>query len=871
MNIFAGKSKQKLLLFCCWFTVSLILVTGIPAIAFYNAESPAIIAQKSRAKSDLAQLFQQESTPAQLLQIGKQFYQNGQFSQAIDFWQQAAEIYRQQAEVFNQAQVLNYLSLAYQELGELKNAEEALKNSLEILSNQNQNEDKKIAILAQNLNTKGSLELARGQSQTALETWQKAEAAYTRANNEIGKLGSQINQAQALKALGKYRQAKLLLEKLVIQLQTQPDSLLKAQGLRSLGIALQTSGDLLQSKEILEQSWAISQKFAANTDTSATLMSIGNIARDLEQYEVARDYYQEAAKLAVNELNRLQAELNLISLFVETEQWEQAAALIAEVELKIAELAPSRSSIYARVNLAASATELAKQTQQKNRQTIASIVATGVQQAREIGDRRAEAYSLYQLSKIYSENQQWSEAQTLIQQALQIAQQLDAADLVARTAAELGSILKQQGNLEAAKSAYREAYQNLQSLRSDLVAIDSEIQYNFTSSVEPIYRQFVSILLQPDATQDDLQQAREVIEALQIVELDNFFQDACLDVKPVQIDQIDTEAAVIYPIILPSRLEVILSLPNQPLRHYSTQIPAPEIETTLQKAFSSLYLGYSNQERLRLFQKIYDWLIKPAETELNRQRIATLVFVLDGSLRNLPMAALYDGQQYLIEKYSIALSSGLQLFPQGLAKQKLNALTVGLTEARQGFSPLPAVEAEIKQIAEEIDTKVLLDREFTTSQFQKSIGDRSFSIVHLATHGQFSSNPEETFLLTWDNRLNVTELDVLFEKRRVGILKPIELLVLSACESASGDRRATLGLAGLALRSGAYSTLASLWSVNDESTALLMSEFYQQLTQQNQSITKAEAIRQAQLALLKNPVYDHPYFWAAFVLIGNWL
>ncbi|MEC4894757.1 MAG: CHAT domain-containing protein [Oscillatoria sp. PMC 1051.18] len=857
MNLLGGKSKS-LVVFCCWFAISLLLVTTVRAIAF-------------QPTATIAQFVQPESAPAQLLQAGKQSYQSGQFAQAINFWQQAEAIYRQQGEIFNQAQALNYLSLAYQELGQWQEAEKAIETSLKLLKNQGGNDERKIAILAQALNAKGSLELAKGQSQAALETWQKAEAAYSRAGNETGKLGSKINQAQALKALGQYRRVRSLLEKLVTQLQAQPDSLLKAQGLQSLGIAWQTSGDLLKSKEILEQSWAISQKFAANADTSATLMSIGNIARDLEQYEVAVNYYQEAAKLAANELTQVQVELNLISLLVQTQEWEEAEKLIAEIELKISELAPSRASIYARINLAASAREIAKQTKQKNRQTIALILATGVQQAREIGDRRAEAYSLYQLSKLYNENQQRSPAQTLSQQALQIAQQLNAADLVARAAAELGRILNQQGKIEAAKSAYREAYQNLQSLRSDLVAIESEIQFNFTSSVEPIYREFVSLLLQPDASQADLKQAREVIEALQIVELDNFFRDACLDVKQVQIDQIDTEAAVIYPIILPSRLEVILSLPNQPLRHYATPLSATEVEATLEKAYSSLYLGYSSQARLSLFEEIYNWLIKPAEIDLNRDRIETLVFVLDDSLRNLPIAALYDGQQYLIEKYSIALSSGLQLFPQALEKQQLNALTVGLTQARQGFSPLPAVETEIKQIAREIETKVLLDREFTVAQFQKIISDRSFPIVHLATHGQFSSNPEETFLLTWDSRLNVTELDVLFEKRRVGILKPIELLVLSACETASGDRRATLGLAGLALRSGAYSTLASLWSVNDESTAVLMSEFYQQLTQQNQSITKAEALRQAQLALLKNPVYDHPYFWAAFVLIGNWL
>jgi CHAT domain-containing protein len=389
--------------------------------------------------------------------------------------------------------------------------------------------------------------------------------------------------------------------------------------------------------------------------------------------------------------------------------------------------------------------------------------------------------------------------------------------------------------------------------------------------VEPVYREFASLLLQPNANQEDIKQARTVIEALQLAELDNFFRDACLDIHPAQIDEIDTQAAVFYPIILSDRLEVILSLPKQPLRHYSTPLGATQVESILQKMYSSLYLGYSSPERLRFSQQIYDWVIKPAAADLNNSKITTLVFVPDGFLRNLPMAALYDGKQYLVEKYALALSSGLQLFPQGLERQKPTALTVGLTEARQGFSALPGVLVELKQIAVELNSKILLDKQFTRQTFTQQMNATSFEIVHLATHGQFSSNPEETFLLTWDDRINIQDFDQFFQKRRVGILKPIELLVLSACQTASGDKRAALGLAGLALRSGASSTLASLWSVNDESTANLMSEFYRQLTGSNSSITKAEALRQAQLALLKNPLFDHPYFWASFVLVGNWL
>jgi CHAT domain-containing protein len=165
----------------------------------------------------------------------------------------------------------------------------------------------------------------------------------------------------------------------------------------------------------------------------------------------------------------------------------------------------------------------------------------------------------------------------------------------------------------------------------------------------------------------------------------------------------------------------------------------------------------------------------------------------------------------------------------------------------------------------------LLNQDFTRDRFQSQVNAKPFPIVHLATHGQFSSNPEETFLLTWDDRINVKDFAELFENRLEGSLNPVELLVLSACQTAAGDRQATLGLAGFALLSGARSTLATLWSVSDQSTADLMSEFYLQLTQTNLNLTKAEALRRAQLSLLKNPEYNHPYFWAPFVLVGNWL
>jgi CHAT domain-containing protein len=247
------------------------------------------------------------------------------------------------------------------------------------------------------------------------------------------------------------------------------------------------------------------------------------------------------------------------------------------------------------------------------------------------------------------------------------------------------------------------------------------------------------------------------------------------------------------------------------------------------------------------------------------------VFVLDGTLRNIPIAALHDGERYLIENYSVAISPGLQIIePKSFTQpENLNALIGGLTESRQGFTPLPGVMRESNQIASKLKAQIFLDKTFTKQNLQQSIQATNFPLVHLATHGQFSSKLSDTFLLTWDDRITIEGLRNLLKSRAESSTAPIELLVLSACETAEGDQRATLGLAGLAVRSGARSTLATLWSVNDNSTADLMTEFYRMLTQQQ--LSKAESLRQAQLKLLQNPQYSHPFYWAPFILVGNWL
>jgi CHAT domain-containing protein len=923
---------------------------------------PLLIAQVSLA-TPITQT-QQDTSP--LVERGRELYQAGKFEEAAVVWQQLVDALAARGDKLNQAMALSNLSLTEQQLGKWDEAKTAIAQSLNLLQTLPKTPAQQ-RIFASTLDIQGQLQLAVGQRSKALETWQQAADIHREMGNPEGVLGSQINQAQALQDLGLYpRACQTLLDALELnaqkceisktELQTlkaSPSLPQQILGLRSLGNVLRVIGQTGQSQMVLLKSLQLAQHVEKYPDLGAIYLSLGNTARALgnkkllsqqtrppvtalkpaaciagttndtavEFYQQAADCYRQAETEASPTITT-QAQLNLLSLSIQTQQRTEIPALLPTIQSQINRLPLSRTAVSAQLKLAQNLLCLQAESSQENsrqagnfaslsspilqscfpvKQTaknskgkalspsqipdlpeIRQRVTAALHQAQVLGDKQAEANALGYLAAVSQQMGKWGEAQQLTEQALQRLSAFDTPELAYLWQWQLGRLYQLQEKPKEAIAAYTLAFQLLQSLRQDLVATNPDIQFTFRDGVEPVYRELVDLLLQPSPTalsqgevsQDNLKKARDVIEALQLAELNNFFQEACLEGKPQQIDQLDPKAAVVYSIILPKRLAVILSIPGRPLRYYGTALTPSsgtgEVERTFDDLVATLNPFISSPNPLVPYQQIYNWLIRPAEAELAKNDIKTLVFVLDGVLRGVPVSALHDGKQYLIEKYNIALTPGLQLFnPRRPPLEKSSVLVGGLTESRLGFSALPSVTQEVKNIAKIASTKILLNGEFTRTPLETKIQSNAFPIVHLATHGQFSSLAEDTFLLTWDERVNVKNLDQLLREQNQFVRSPIELLILSACQTAVGDKRAALGLAGVAVRSGARSTLATLWSVQDESTADFMTKFYQVLNQPN--VSKANALRQAQLSLLHSSQYQHPFYWAAFVLVGNWL
>jgi CHAT domain-containing protein len=360
------------------------------------------------------------------------------------------------------------------------------------------------------------------------------------------------------------------------------------------------------------------------------------------------------------------------------------------------------------------------------------------------------------------------------------------------------------------------------------------------------------------------------VEQLKSVELQSYFCDDCMDVqqsKSRTLEAIDKSTAVIYLIPLPTRTEVLVGL-NSGLKRFEAPVGAEALTAEVRQFRRNLETRTS-YEYLSQAQKLYSWLIQPIRPLLAANKIDTLVIVPDGAVRTIPFAALHNGEDFLIKEFAVATAPGLSMIdPKPIQVEKARMLLNGVSDSVQGYDPLNFVRGELQSIEQTYPSETLLNESFTLSTLKKRLAYEQYSIVHIASHGQFDRDVRKTFVLTHDTKLTLNDLEALIRPSQYRG-RPVELLVLSACQTAAGDDRAALGLAGVAVKAGARSAVATLWFVNDESTSALVTEVYHQL--QGSGKSKAKAVQAAQLKLLEERRYRHPCYWSPYLLIGNWL
>lgn len=861
---------------------------------------------------------------AQIVKQGKEYYDKAQYTQAIDKLKQAVNSFTASGDTLNQAVTLSNLSLAYQQLGEWQEAETTINQSLQIIGFDSQKpqingfSNQKLKILAPSLDIYGKLLFSRSQPEGALKYWQLAGKVYQQLNTNSGLIQNKINQVQALQSLGLYQQARVIVGQVEQNVETLPAPL-KTQALLSLGDILRATGDLKGSQTALQQALAITKDkpIAAKTWLSLgnTFYARGNLEFERDRktsenritpwqctintvpseaqpfYEQANKAYQKVIDLHNNEF-ATKAQLNRLSLLTDTGKF--TTALQASKNINLSKLPPSRTKVYAQINLARELACLNQQPQLANQdyswQEIDNILKNSVEIAETLADKTAKSYAIGNRGSLYeylaiqnkqnksnSKNQNLKTAQKLTSEALLLAQPSQAPSIAYQWQWQLGRLANIQGDKPKAVTNYQAAVNTLELVRDDLLSINSDVQFSFRDNVEPVYRQLVNLLLtnteNGSLPQNNLTSAINLIDSLQLAELENFLRCNLASVATNQNNQVGENAAFIYPIVLQDRLEVVYKLPGESFKSYSNLVTRNEVENTavkLRRAIAKRDTETANKHS----QTVYQWLIKPLEKELAKnQAVETLVFVLDTELRNIPMAVLYDqkNKEYLVEKkYALSVLPTSQLFNLRPSSEKLKILAGGISEALEVENlQFEAIDAkkELSQISELASTQSLLDRQFNQKALQQKLKNEDFSVLHLATHGNFSSDPEQTYILAYNQLLRPNDINRLLggDNQR----SRIELLVLSACQTASGDNRATLGLAGLAVRAGADSTLATLWKVSDEFTIKLIERFYQELSS---GVSKAEALHRAQKALVFTGKYrNEPYDWGAYVLVGNWM
>lgn len=699
----------------------------------------------------------------------------------------------------------------------------------------------------------------------------------------------------------------------------------KALAAGELGASLLQMRRLAEAEAPLKEAH---EQFSGN-ERARYAIDLGNLAAARRQREAARDYFREAKKLADGDVAlQAMAALNEARLLPAGESLPALAALAEQIRI----VTPAEARARLALNLGNQARALG--------QPALQLAWEQLNEARQAAPQgsRLQLETLDALAQLYEDQKRDDDALKLTEQALAIAGSASATptaigDILIQLHWRQGRIAARQGRKELALAAYRSAVSTIESIRQDIPIEYEDNRSSFRDTLEPIYLGLADLLLdaseklQGDARNAALKQVRSVVELIKQTEMQDYLGERCsVDSGPEAAEvRFPMDTAVLYPIILPGRVELLLET-GAGMARKTTRVAADKLREVSQE-FTRLLRSDPDAE-LPQARQLYDWLIRPLEADLAQQSIRTLVVVPDGVIRTLPLAALHDGKQYLIERMAVATSPGLTMIRLALGRHaRETSLIAGLAQpgpvveklssslissilqqpadatadakagsttrslraadpskperkivtraisaeslkrhAKEALS-LPGVKTEVETLSRQMRSKPMLDDAFTLSRFSSSVGSGQYDVVHIASHGIFGGSGDESFILAYDEVLTMNRLQQLLRSENLR-KHPIRLLTLSACETAEGNERAPLGIAGAALKAKAETALGTLWPVEDNAATLIMNTFYDSLVKEK--LGRAESLRRAQMAVLKKADYRHPFFWAPFIIVGNW-
>lgn len=626
----------------------------------------------------------------------------------------------------------------------------------------------------------------------------------------------------------------------------------------ALGQAYLRAGQPAKAEPLVSKVLADARAARRPAITAAALNDLGQIRLLQGRRDEARAAFRESAALA----REAGDPLVLAAAAASAED----KSLMEEADAALAAAPDSAAADFARIREA--------QAWKDSPQRSFALLDRALTSAQARGDRLVESYAAGHLGELYAAAGRDADALALTRRAVFAAQEARADESLYRWSWQAARLLEKAGERDGAIAAYRRSLASLQAVRQDLILDLRASHRSWREAVGPLFLEFADVLLRRKGEevvpQPRLVEARNVVEQLKAVELEDYFQDECVAgqlAKQKDIDRIEPHTAVLYPIVLPDRLEMLVGMADG-IHQLTLPVPAAKL-TAEAHGFRRLLEKRTTNQFMPYARRLYAAVFAPVEPLLAASKVDTVVFIPDGPLRGMPIAALYDGKGFLVERFAFATAPGLTLVePHALAsREDVRVLVNGLTESVQNYPALPFVDDELKELhAIFADGRFLRNKEFALPTFEGEVKGKPYSIVHIASHGEFDSDPKKSFVLTYDGRLSMDELEQVMKIARFRE-DPVELLTLSACRTAAGDDRASLGLAGVAVKAGARSALATLWYVNDQASSMLVGGFYRRLHE----MSKAKALQQAQRAVLEDARFRHPGYWAPFLLIGNWL